>query len=36
MAAKKGDPTGALVTVVKVLQALTDDEKRWVLQSAVS
>lgn len=36
MAAKKQDPTGALVAVVKALEPLADAEKHWVLQSAAS
>lgn len=36
MAQKKADSTSALVAVVKALEPLGDDERRWVLQSAAS
>lgn len=36
MVDKKGDPTAALVVVVKALEQLNDADRQWVLQSAVS
>jgi hypothetical protein len=36
MAAKAGDATEALVTVVKALEALSDSDRQWVLVSAAS
>jgi hypothetical protein len=36
MASGKADPTVALVSVVKALEPLKDDDRRWVLQAAAT